>query len=308
MGAAQIVRQAGSAEELRRLAEAGFLYAITDASLDPALANWLQEIDPSRAVPLAPEGIQLEFRPYVVALDARLLDWLRQTVWSKSWGVLLSSSADLATLAKHLARFLIVRLPDGEPWFFRYYDPRVLAHYLGTCNHDELAEFAGPIRAFSMTDTEDGSIEELRCVLPETAHVDIERADEAPGWEMRPEHVEAIQAAAAASFDVRAAEHLMQYFPEQCQQLGWSGLQQAIEYGISRAAGHGFVLESNVCVFLDLLFTFGLEFDTQVPWAAEILGDSGLDESQKAERLFQKAAELVQTAMAGDPRAQGAAR
>lgn len=300
MGAAQVIRESGSLDDLRQLAEAGFLFAITDATADPAMAQALQGLEASRAIPLRLEGIpQQDFLPYVIAVDPQFLAWLQQNVWSKSWGVLLTSSAGIAALAEHLARFLIAKLPDGEPWFFRYYDPRVLAQYLPNCTAEELADFTGPVRAYVFTDTEDGNIEVLKCEVQPVARVEIEREDDSRvTWEIRSEHIEALQSA-AASFDVRAAEHLMQYFPEQCRQLGTAGLHQAIDYGINRAAAHGFSLESNVCVFLDLLFTFGLEFDTQVPWAKEILDDATLDETQKAEKLFQKAAEQVQTAMQG---------
>ncbi len=429
---AKVVRQPSTPEQLRQFAEGGFLYAVTDGAGEPLLTAMFRELGPTKAYPVVIPGVsQQELIPYVVAIDSLLLEWLRQTVWPRPWGVFALSKFDLQTLAQHFARFLLVTLPDGERWFFRFYDPRVLTNYLPNCSPDELTSFCGPVRGFAIPNSDTGQVEIMQFIAPasarpaqpspqpgpeaavasestataqqaqtlrptlilqsvlapqsatpppaapvevvapepaaismppaasdadETAEIPAftepgavaepaaaaepkevpqpapvaeaseefpekaaptesaepealapseetmtppaDTAEQPPTWGLRPEQIAAIQPAVLDSFDARVAEHLQQFFPEQCQVLGTEGLKEAIEFGIQRASAYEIVLERDVCVFLDLMFTFGVNFDSEVPWAAAILNDPAAPEpSAKVERLYQAAAENVQKAM-----------
>ena len=301
MGEASLLRQPSSPEQLHQFAEAGFLYAITDGAGEPLLTAMLRDLGQSHACPvLIPGAAQQELIPYIVAVDALLLEWLRQTVWPRPWGVFALAKSDLASLAQHFARFLLVTMPDGDQWFFRFYDPRVLGIYLPNCSPEELSSFCGPVRAFAIPHPDGAQVELMQFVagsaeaaLPAEAPVEAQA-----GWGLRPDQLAALQPAAVDSFDDRVADHLRQFFPEQCQNLGADGLKEAIDYGIHRAAAYRIELERDICVFLELMFTFGVDFDRQVSWAATILNDPAiLDPSQKIEKLFQEAARHVQKAM-----------
>jgi len=79
--------------------------------------------------------------------------------------------------------------------------------------------------------------------------------------------------AAHADFVARMRVHLRKFFPEQCDALGEVKTGQLIEFGITRAREHGFEAERDVCKYIDLMFTFGREFDRNpgLPWAQQIL-------------------------------------
>lgn len=301
MGEASVLRKPSSPEQLQWFAEAGFLYAITDGAGEPLLAAMLRELGHSRACPVTiPGAAQHDLIPYIVAVDALLLEWLRQTVWARPWGVFVLAKSDLQSLAQHFARFLFVSLPDGEQWFFRFYDPRVLGTYLPNCSAEELTSFCGPVRAFAIPVSDSGQVELMQFVAgsSEAAAPAEAPVEELGGWSLRPDQVAALQPAALDSFDARIADHLTQFFPVQCQNLGPDGLKEAIDYGIRCAAAYGIELESDVRVYLDLMFTFGVDFDRQVSWATTILNDPAVsDPSQKIEKLFREAALHVQKAM-----------
>jgi hypothetical protein len=44
-----------------------------------------------------------------------------------------------------------------------------------------------------------------------------------------------------------------------------------IRHGIDSAAGHGIVVERDVCKFIDMSLVFGVGFDRERAWAREIL-------------------------------------
>jgi hypothetical protein len=94
--------------------------------------------------------ILAEVAPYLVKLDRESVftDWVIENGWGKHWGVFAVTKADLPTLRRHFRRFLTVHNESGEPLVFRFYDPRVLAVYLTTCNAEELTAIFGPVLSF----------------------------------------------------------------------------------------------------------------------------------------------------------------
>ena len=84
--------------------------------------------------------------PCLVILD-RPLPYLENWVESmgKNAGVLLQSSATLEALCVHLREIFVVKDEEGQDYFFRYYDPRVIRTFLPTCTDQELMEFFGNV-------------------------------------------------------------------------------------------------------------------------------------------------------------------
>lgn len=64
----------------------------------------------------------------------------------KNLGILIDSPAQPLDLFRHLREIFVARDAQGQEYFFRYYDPRVLRAFLPSCNPDELAEFFGPMQ------------------------------------------------------------------------------------------------------------------------------------------------------------------
>ena len=54
---------------------------------------------------------------------------------------------------------------EGTPFYFRYYDPRVLRRYLPSCNESELKILFGPVIRYCVEGEESNAIIEYSCNL-----------------------------------------------------------------------------------------------------------------------------------------------
>jgi len=138
-------------EDLRQLAGEHRLYAVLDACDALAIQAKVRELGPSHVLCLYRGVVSPELQevaPYLARVEAGLLQWLIETVWNEPWGIFLVAKLELEAVRQHLRKFLIVKDPEGETMYFRYYDPRVLPSFLASCNEQELADFFGGISAF----------------------------------------------------------------------------------------------------------------------------------------------------------------
>ena len=138
------------------------LYAIVDGACVLGLLDKLYDLVPPFEClyrgELEPD--MAEVAPYLVRLQPGepFTSWLLAHGWGRHWGMFVRSGLDLDGLRRHFRKFLIVHDTDGKPYYFRFYDPRVLRVYLPTCNQRELETFFGPVTAFL---AENGSPKEL---------------------------------------------------------------------------------------------------------------------------------------------------
>jgi hypothetical protein len=90
--------------------------------------------------------------PYVVRLlpDHALTDYLLGEGWGHSWGIYVAVQGSLPALRRHLRTLLRVETEAGKKLYFRYYDPRVLRHFLPTCSAEQLGQMFGPAHRFDM--------------------------------------------------------------------------------------------------------------------------------------------------------------
>ena len=149
--------QPGSQEQLEKFASHGFLYAVLDATGEPAVPAKALELGIEKAVSLFAQSRQQDhwkYAPYLLKVDGGLLQWIRQTVWVKPWGIFVMSNTDFVTVATHLRNLLRVRLKTGQECIFRYYDPRVLVNFLTGCTADESASFFAHVRAFGVNEND----------------------------------------------------------------------------------------------------------------------------------------------------------
>lgn len=101
--------------------------------------------------------------PHLVELfpNSRLTArWLDEG-WGGAWGVLLRID-DPSNLRHHLRKLLKVQDEDGRRLLFRFFDPRVLADYLPTCQPLELKTFFGPIDSMLAENGKDAALIEFR--------------------------------------------------------------------------------------------------------------------------------------------------
>jgi hypothetical protein len=117
---------------------------------------------------------------------------------------------------------------------------------------------------------------------------------------IRKEQNDELAKAALKRFEDSMVVHLNKFFPEECELLGADGTRQAIRYAVERAAGYDIVSERDVCVYADVMFAFGRDFDhsRNVPWAGQILNDKSLKDKpyEKADKLYDTALENIEKA------------
>jgi Domain of unknown function (DUF4123) len=151
-----ITSAAASIAELRQLAARGALYAVLDACDEPRVPITVAELG-QNAASLYQGKAQEELpaiAPYLARVDPGMLTWIAESLWTDPWGVFAVSDAPLDELRTHFRKFLLVDAPGGDQWYFRFYDPRVLARFLSTCDAAQLADFFGPVTSFGWVDLE----------------------------------------------------------------------------------------------------------------------------------------------------------
>ena len=99
---------------------------------------------------------------------------------------------------------------------------------------------------------------------------------------------EQMRAMARAALPQWVTKHLKQFFPQQCAALGDNGMRERVSLGIDRAVSYGFESEVQISQYLDLMFAFGPDFDTDsaLSWPQPILSDPTLSADARMERLL----------------------
>lgn len=127
------------------------LYGIVDTARDPSLYPLVTQ-SPSYDCLFAGNLAEPLKRtaPYLVELtDITPLKGVWRAVgWGKAWGILVKSPLDLKDLRRHLRKFLLAQLPDGEAVLFRFYDPRVWRGYWHSCEEQHRVSWLTGIDEF----------------------------------------------------------------------------------------------------------------------------------------------------------------
>ncbi|MGB2822832.1 MAG: DUF4123 domain-containing protein [Phycisphaerae bacterium] len=128
------------------------VYAVLDGASVEGLLGRLGEHQPEYYCLYREEltADMAEVAPYVVALEAGtpFTDWVIENGWGKHWGIFALSKENGRAMRQHFRKFVMVESPEGEPLYFRFYDPRVLREFLPTCTAAELAELFGPVTSY----------------------------------------------------------------------------------------------------------------------------------------------------------------
>ncbi|SRR5713101_5570465 len=264
-----------SLDHLRAIAESGELYAVADATDAPAVPRKVLELGPARAVSLYRGTAEEEFwdvAPYLLHLDPPVLDWIVSTLDVKRWGIFAVSKANLDTLRTHFRHFLKVQPPEGEPWHFRFYDPRVFRPFLPACSVEELRIFFGPLRVFGVLTSEAVLLHCERGAPP--VPYQPRQSGESPFLQLRPQHLEALRPQAEAAFAHQICQFLRDDHPSLLEGLSDEVIFRRVLAGIGRARRYNFTLESSIASFVAIMFTVAPNFDEQPSIRAALMDAS----------------------------------
>ena len=98
-------------------------------------------------------------------------------------------------------------------------------------------------------------------------------------------------------FENQMVTHVKNYFPDDCRSIGQEKLREVIAYGLVQAEEYGIALEYDVSRYINLMFTFGRDYDINLPWAAVILGDKRLSGPAKMDQLYEEAERHISEAV-----------
>lgn len=305
------VRQVAG-DALPGLARSGNLYAIIDSCRVPATPRKALELGEQRAISLfrdTPEGDFWEVAPYLFSVNDEVLQWMSKFASDEAWGVFIASRADLLTLRYHFRHFLKVQEPEGNVWFFRFYDPRVLKPFLFACIEQEVRYFCGPVQAYGISDAGMTKIEFIQeAISPSRNARQSERMYEFM-FRLDPRHLEAFRPQAEADFARRIAKHMKRVGTPGVQGLPDKTLTQRIRVGMLRAYSYGMARESTVAAFVALMFQFAPNFD-EYPKFARILNNKRIRPDDRIDEVISEASDedWRETRRRADPSAWGGAR
>jgi hypothetical protein len=107
---------------------------------------------------------------------------------------------------------------------------------------------------------------------------------------IRKVQIDALGRAAWQSFEDDLVRHAQSFAPRHARVIGEEAVRSVVRVGVARAAGRGFTQRGPVQLFIDLMFMFGSEFDTDpgLPWAGSCIDDPAVtDPMERAGRLHQ---------------------
>lgn len=105
---------------------------------------------------------------------------------------------------------------------------------------------------------------------------------------IRNEQLQAFVPQLEEAFIARAIAHVRSAFPDRCAALGSADVTQSVVSATRKARGFGLSREVDILRYLNLMFTFGVDFDT-LPWATAVLNDMRLGSDAKIDELMEYA-------------------
>jgi hypothetical protein len=124
-------------EQVLRIMAERSVFAIFDLAGQPSVAQKLNSFPANRALSLL-SGTRFDaytaVSPHIVRMDSELAAWIGRDLWKDPWGILIVSEAALEPLFQHFQHFLQVRTADGNPFLFRFFDPRILPTFLASAD------------------------------------------------------------------------------------------------------------------------------------------------------------------------------
>ncbi|MBA4244998.1 MAG: hypothetical protein C0452_13850 [Pseudomonas sp.] len=203
--------------------------------------------------------------------------------WRASAGIWLETDASTEELVEHL-RSLVHANVQGVTVLLRYYDPRVMRHWLAELPSEERDHLMGPIQRIRLAPRNlgDEPIELQRQTASAAA-----RYDHTPWLHLSDDMVERLNQAHLEAFDEQVLAHVDHFFPD-CLAGQDTAARQAWAHKCRlNANAHGYSSADQVVQWANLCAVLGLDFPQAPAHQAyrQILDTAQLRPEQRLERL-----------------------
>lgn len=120
---------------------------------------------------------------------------------------------------------------------------------------------------------------------------------------LRDQQMQAFAQNAKKQFEAETVRHISRFARVPFEILGENTIGRIVGLGVERAGKYGFTNRGPARFYIELMFMFGSDFDTdpQYPWAAEVLNDTGpAGQMTRAGELHQRTMRYVEMAAGRD--------
>jgi len=227
----------------------------------------------------------LDLGPALIALPAHSpLEQVFIEHWQDEAGLLIESPAAPESLAEHLRSLIHARVSGDVTLLLRYYDPRVMAHWLPGLDAGQRDRMMGPVSRIRLPR---GLNHEQRWIIREQEQP-IQHYASRPWLYLDDQQLQQLNGARLERFDQQLLEHVQRYFPDCLAHL--NPAQQHIWAASCResAAAHGYSTPVEVSRWSALVSALGTGFPQEPehqPYQ-QILQRSELNPEQRLEALL----------------------
>lgn len=108
---------------------------------------------------------------------------------------------------------------------------------------------------------------------------------------IRSEQLDVFATQAEQQFEQKLLVHARKCWPAEVKKAGEAVTSKSILQVTAQARGYGLTAEQHVALYLDLMYAFGPQFDTDPlhPWAGQILRDAEMTPQEKIDQLCERA-------------------
>lgn len=205
--------------------------------------------------------------------------------WQHDAGLMIESDAPLPQLAEHLRSMIHARVTGDAALLFRYYDPRVMRHWLPALIPSEKDRMMGPVSRVRVP-VRDGQGEQW--IVREQRQQSAEQYAERPWLYLDDQQLQQLNQGKLETFDRQLLEHVHTYFPDCLAQRSTADQQEWAVLCREGAARHGYSAPKEVVRWSALVAEHGTLFPQAPEHQAyrEILQQPTFNATQRLDALL----------------------
>lgn len=245
---------------------------------DNPIAEWLYHATSYQAVfDVGPALVVLRTQS---ALEQAFMDH-----WQHDAGLVIESDAPMQLLAEHLRSLIHARVPGDASMLFRYYDPRVMRHWLPALSTAEKDHLMGPVSRVRLPAREG---QDEQWIVRDHDQQSAQQYAERPWLYLDEQQLQQLNQGKLDMFDQQLLEHVRLYFPDCLNQRSTQEQQEWAVQCRESAAGYGYSAPNEVVRWSALVAEHGTTFpqapDHQI--YREIIQQPTLNATQRLDALL----------------------